>query len=271
MKKAPAKRHPSQITHVFGGIPYRLALAGGWIDQPFVSRLDPKPPGSMVVVGIEPDSFFMERSGIATGTRKIAIRRWGGKLPDRPAPELTRELYEAENKGKAEPSGSQDMIGLIYPGVCRLDYSFDHEGGYFPVHIEQNRDREVARWIEDVVQLVPIAQRPEGYNPLGIKRLDAEWVGRLGRSGRDCFDALVTRDIARLGRSMNECMECWEALLPHVVAHPTLQVDLKAVLAWYQSRYPGAMYSGCGGGYLLVASDQPVPGSFQIQVRIQQR
>ena len=40
------------------------------------------------------------------------------------------------------------------------------------------------------------------------------------------------------------------------------------LLAYYQSRYPGAMYSGCGGGYLFVVSDEPVPGAFQVKVRI---
>ncbi|GEM_PF-6845641 len=34
-------------------IPYRLALAGGWIDQPFVSERNPEPPGSMVVISEE--------------------------------------------------------------------------------------------------------------------------------------------------------------------------------------------------------------------------
>jgi hypothetical protein len=27
------------------------------------------------------------------------------------------------------------------------------------------------------------------------------------------------------------------------------------------------MYSGCGGGYLLVASDEAVPGAFKVNVR----
>ena len=61
-------------------------------------------------------------------------------LPDRPPAELVRELYEAENRGKCEPSGSQDMIGLIYPGISRLDYDFEHAGGVFPRHIESNND-----------------------------------------------------------------------------------------------------------------------------------
>ena len=40
----------ADITQVIGAIPYRMALAGGWIDQPFVSRHNPTPPGAMVVV-----------------------------------------------------------------------------------------------------------------------------------------------------------------------------------------------------------------------------
>ena len=73
----------TDITEVIGAIPYRIALAGGWIDQPFVSRHDPAPPGSMVVVAMEPTFWYMERAGIATGTRKIAFDLWNGVLPDR--------------------------------------------------------------------------------------------------------------------------------------------------------------------------------------------
>ena len=74
-------------------------------------------------------------------------------------------------------------------------------------------------------------------------------------------------DVNALGASMNECMKCWEALLPRVVRHPTLTRDLVALLRAYQSCYPGAMYSGCGGGYLYVVSEKPVAGAFQVTVR----
>jgi hypothetical protein len=59
------------------------ALAGGWIDQPFVSRLNPQPPGSMVVVQIQPTFRPMDRSGIASGTRAVAMKLWKGRLPNR--------------------------------------------------------------------------------------------------------------------------------------------------------------------------------------------
>ena len=64
------------LSTAFGSIPNRLQLAGGWIDQPFMSRGNPRPPGAMVVVQIEPSFRPMDRSGLATGTRGFpAFRR----------------------------------------------------------------------------------------------------------------------------------------------------------------------------------------------------
>lgn len=257
------------LKEVIGRIPYRMALAGGWIDQPFVSALDPQPPGSMVVVGLEPDRFYMERCGMATGTRNVALRLWGGELPRRDPAALVRELYAAENRGKPEPSGSQDMIGLVYPGINRLDYRYDTHAGVFPAAIESCCDPAAARWLEGVIHFLPVVQRQPGYNPLGIKNLDPAWARRLGQSGRDCYAAILARDLGGLGASFNACMACWEALLPHTVAHPTIPVDLRGLLRAYQERSAGAMYSGCGGGYLIVAAEEPPPGSFRVKVRVE--
>ncbi len=256
------------ITDVIGDFPYRMAFAGGWIDQPFVSKFDPDPPGSMVVVALEPAFRFMDRCGMGTSTRKVAMRLWDGKLPDRDPAQLVRELYVEENRDKLEPSGSQDMAGLIYPGINRLDYDYAHEGGYFPIHVESNNDPDNARWLEDVIHVLPVAQRPIGYGPLGDENLDPKWIRRLGQSGKDCFKAILAKDLIGLGASMNACMKCWEAILPHTVRHPTITIDLMAILEYYQSRYAGAMYSGCGGGYLYVVSDEPVPGSIRVKVKI---
>jgi hypothetical protein len=263
-----ASRQCGEGELVASRIPQRMALAGGWIDQPFVSRHNPAPPGSMVVIALEPVIWFMDRCGMAGSTRRVATNIWNGALPDRPRADLVRELYAAENAGKSEPSGSQDMIGLVYPGISRLDYDAGVEGGCFPAHIETNCDRAVAGWVEQVLHLVPINQRPAGYNPLGIQNLQPQWIRDLGETGRACFEAIVQRDAGRLGASMNRCMRCWEAILPHTVAHPTINIDLKEILAWFQARYPGAMYSGCGGGYMIVASEEPVPGSLRVKVRL---
>jgi hypothetical protein len=189
-------------------------------------------------------------------------------LPDGDPTQLVRKLYTAENKGKLDPSGSQDMVGLIYPGISRIDYDYTFEGGIYPVHVESNNDPEIAHWLEKVISVLPVAPRPEGYNPLIEKNLDREWIRRLGQSGKDCFSAILAKDPLALGASLNECMLCWETILPNTVRHPALTVDLLAILDHYQSRYAGAMYSGCGGGYLFVVADQPVPGSFPVKVRL---
>jgi hypothetical protein len=258
----------SPLAKLFGAIPNRLQLAGGWIDQPFVSQHNPTAPGSMVVVQIQPDFRPMDRSGIASGTRAVAMKIWKGRLPNRPPEELVRELYQAENKGKTERSGSQDMIGLVYPGINRLDYDFNHQGGVFPSHIESCKSPQVARWLGEVLYMIPVEPRPDGYSPLGRKNLDPKWVARLGRSGRDCYQAIVSMDAKALGASLNLNMKCWETLLPHVVRHPLLRLDLMPLLKAYQCQYLGAMYSGCGGGYLIVVSNRPVPGAFKVNVRL---
>jgi len=137
----------------------------------------------------------------------------------------------------------------------------------FPVHIESVTDRRTAGWLERVLQVLPVEPRPEGYSPLGEQNLDSRWIARLGQTGEDCFEAIRRHDLAALGRSLNACMVCWEKILPHTVAHPTLKLDLKKLLRAYQRQYAGAMYSGCGGGYLLVVAEGRVPGAFQVQVR----
>lgn len=258
------------ISSLIGKIPYRVALAGGWIDQPFVSRLNPTPPGSMVVVCLEPTFRFMDRCGMGTSTRKAAHTLWGGSIPKGDPALLVRELYAAENKDLPDPSGSQDMAGIIYPGVNRLDYDAGHENGYFPIHVETNQDPQVAAWLEAVLFMVPVAPRPDGYSPLGIKNLSPQWIERLGQTGKACFSAIVSKDLRGLGASMNECMLCWEAILPQTVRHACLTVDLLQILGYYQAHYSGAMYSGCGGGYLIVVSDRPVPGGIQVKVRLGQ-
>jgi hypothetical protein len=256
------------ITRVIGSIPYRMALAGGWIDQPFVSRLNPAKVGSMVVVGLQPTFRFMERCGMASGTRRVALELWKNGVPPGDRMRLVRKLYAAENKNLTEPSGSQDMIGLIFPGVNRLDYDAGFEGGIFPGHIESNNDPEVAKFLERVIHMLPVEPRPAGYTPLDVKNLDPQWIERLGQSGKDCFDAIVRKDAAALGTAMNLTMTCWETLLPSTVRHPSLKLDLLALLRFYQQRYAGAMYSGCGGGYLYIVSQEPVPGAFNAKVRI---
>jgi hypothetical protein len=160
------------------------------------------------------------------------------------------------------------MAGIIYPGINRLDYAFQHEGGRFPVHVESVRDPVIARWLEEHIYMVPVAPRPSGYDPLEQQNLDPEWIRRLGQTGKDCYNAILAKDAAALGQSMNECMVCWDSILPGTVYDPTFSLDLLEILGYYQKCYYGAMYSGCGGGYIYVVAGEPVPGGFQVKIRV---
>ena len=75
-------------------------------------------------------------------------------------------------------------------------------------------------------------------------------------------------DAKGLGASMNECMLCWQHILPGTVRHRTIKIDLLEILSHYQERYIGAMYSGCGGGYIYVVSEKSVPDGFMVSVRV---
>ena len=255
------------LTDFIGSIPYRMSFAGGWIDQPFVSQHNPTPPGSMVVVAIEPNIPFMDRCGMGTSTRKVAMQIWDGRIPEGDPAALVRELYAAENEGQPAPSGSQDMAGILYPGINRLDYDFNHQGGYFPAISNQIMTPQSPNGWSIALHA---AHQPASVGIRSLDReehLDPEWIRRLGQTGVDCFAAIVAHDAQALGFSMNECMLCWEQILPGTVRHHTITLDLIAILAHYQKHYYGAMYSGCGGGYIYVVSDEPVPGGFQVKVR----
>ncbi len=252
-REAPAGH---ALREAIGSLPFRLQMAGGWIDQPWLSSLNPEPPGSMVVVSLEPTVRYMDRSGMATGTRAEARALWGDAFPaDRTPASLVRELYAAENADLTDPSGSQDMCGLIYPGVSRLDYDADVDGGWFPAHVESTTDPEVIAWLERVIHLVPIGQRPPGYGPLGdqapgpgVDRAPERERPRLLRGHRGDGPAGAGRVAQRVppGPGKRCCRRstctrrspstCW------------------AWCAAYAAEHAGAMLSGCGGGYVIVAS-----------------
>ena len=90
--------------------------------------------------------------------------------------ELVEELFWAENKDKEDHSGVQDMVGLIYPGITRIDFDYKANGGQFPSHLERCNDPEVARWLSEVLWVLPVQPRPEGYYPLDVKNLDPKWI-----------------------------------------------------------------------------------------------
>jgi cytidyltransferase-like protein len=237
--------------------PYRLCLAGGWIDQPWVSKMH---PGSVVVAQIWPTMEFNDRSGLATSSRKTGIQIWGDKYPDGDHELNAKLLFGAENPpGKMYISGSQDHIGLLYPGINRLYYS----GGYWPQRIESTTSAEICDWLSDVLHLVPLTPRPEGYDPLKIMHLEKPLVRELGEAGNACWESILRKDVEGLGKSLKNTLVSWKKILPLTVP----DLVMKELETKYFTEYPGAITSGSGGGYIIVASEKEVEGGIKIKVR----
>jgi cytidyltransferase-like protein len=81
-------------------IPFRIDLAGGWLDQPFVSKYH---PGPVLTVSIEPSIQFNERSGMASSTRRKAIELWRSEIPHADAEQLAKMLFSYENPPGTNP------------------------------------------------------------------------------------------------------------------------------------------------------------------------
>jgi len=237
--------------------PYRLCLAGGWMDQPWVSQVH---SGSCVVAQIWPDYEFNDRSGMATSSRKIANELWGGKIPDGDPVRNAQLLFGAENPpGSEYISGSQDQLGILMPGANRLDY----DGKYWPSNIESTIDAETCDWLSRVLYLIPLSPRPDGYNPLIEKYLTVENVMELGAAGDLCWEGVVERDIQKLGAGMTQTFRMWKKMLPYTVPD-WLSEEMEN--NWLL-KHPGAIPSGCGGGYIIIASEGPIEGALKIKVR----
>jgi len=237
--------------------PYRLCLAGGWMDQPWVSEVH---SGPCVVVQIWPDYEFNDRSGMATSSRKIARELWGDNIPEGNQVRNAQLLFGAENPpGSEYISGSQDQLGILMPGANKLDY----EGKYWPASISSVVDAGRCDWLSRVLHLVPLVPRPEGYNPLVEKNLALENVRELGYSSELCWEGIVNMDVNKLGEGMKRSYLAWKKMLPYTVPDWVFE---EMETKWFPN-YPGAITSGSGGGYIIVASETEIPGAMKIKVK----
>ena len=237
--------------------PYRLCLAGGWVDQPWVSKIC---PGSVVVAQIWPTMDFNDRSGLATSSRNVAIKLWGDRYPEGDHEVNAKLLFGAENPpGKEYISGSQDHIGLLFPGINRLYYN----GDYWPEKIDSTIDPEICNWLSNVLHLIPLEPRPQGYDPLKIMHLEKPFIKELGESGNRCWKSILKKDIVGLGRSVTDTILSWKKILPLTVPDYVMdELETK-----YFPDYPGAITSGSGGGYVIVVSEKPNEGAVRVKVR----
>jgi cytidyltransferase-like protein len=238
-------------------IPYRIDLAGGWLDQPFVSK---HYPGCVITIGLEPTLEFNERSGMASSTRRSAIELWGPKIPPGDYEKLAKILFCYDNPpGTKEISGSQDAIGLVFPGLAKAYY----EGEYWPTRIDRVTDELALQFVENSLYLMTLGPRHDGFSVLSDTRIDRDGAKALADATENCWKAILDRDIERFGQHFRQSFEAQIAMFPNMMT-PTV----RKLIDQYRDQALGWKLSGAGGGgYLILVSDKPIDGAVRVIAR----
>ena len=259
-KREPAVGLPRRSTTALRqecNIPYRIDLAGGWHDQLSVNRFC---RGSVITICIEPDYEFNNRSGMSTSSRKAAMEMWHIDIPDGDRETLAKMIFRYENPpGSEYVSGSQDAIGIVMPGLNRIDY----DNGYWPVAIENVLDTEILDFIEKNIWMIPLSPRVCDYNVLENTCITEIGAKRLADATAKCWQALLARDIVAWGAASIESFYAQIAMFPNMAPKEVLDS-----ISSYKDRVKGFKISGAGGGgYLILISDVPVENGMQIRIR----
>lgn len=238
-------------------MPYRIDMAGGWLDQPFVSKFY---PGPVITISLEPTIEFNERSGMATSTRRKALDLWGPRLPAGETEKLAKILFAYDNPpGTREISGSQDTIGIVYPGLNKANYN----GEYWPASIDSLQDEKILQFIEQSLYLIPLGPRHQGYAVLNETYIDRDGAKALADAAEGCWDAILARDLATFGSCFRASFEGQIAMFPHM-----MNETLAKMIEEYRRQALGWKVSGAGGGgYLILVADHPIENAVRIYIR----
>lgn len=238
-------------------LPYRIDLAGGWLDQPFVSQHF---PGPVVTISLEPTIEFNERSGMASSTRRHARELWGVKIPPGNYELLAKTLFCFDNPpGTKVISGSQDAIGLVFPGLAYAYY----DGKYWPEYIIHRMDESLLGFVENSLYLVSLGPRFSDYDVLTETVFDNDHARALAIAAERHWDAILKQDIYKFGQTLREGFEAQVAMFPHM-----MNARVSELINEYRDQALGWKLSGAGGGgYLILAADKPIHGAMRVVAR----
>ena len=247
---------------VRSGLPYRVDIAGTWIDQPYVSEHG---AGWALTISIEPTVEFMERGGMSTSTRNAAKKIWPYELPDGDEEMLARLLFCFENdpENKGHISGAQDAIGICMSGLNRHYY----DGHYWPSRIESCHDEEILSWLESHVCLVPMFPRRPGCSVVDGKDITPAKVKDLTEAADRCWAAIMERNLGAFASAFMDSFNAQLAMFPAMM-QPGVQEHIDR---WSGKALAWKMLGAGGGGHLaLVMESIPEDGSvIPIKIRRQ--
>ena len=244
----------TEVSH----LPYRIDLAGTWIDQPYVSCHG---AGWAITVSIEPTCEFMERAGMSTSTRNAARKIWPYELPAYNEEMLARLLFCFENDPEHEGhiSGAQDAIGICMSGLCRHYY----DGRYWPSRIEACHDEGILSWLEGHLCLVPMFPRRPGTSVVEGKDITAEKVKALTGAAARCWEAIQSRDLRGFASAYRASFGAQVSMFPAMMAEGVQDYIDK----WKDRALAWKMTGAGGGGYLALVVDAVPEDAIPIKIR----
>ena len=238
-------------------IPYRIDLAGGWLDQPYVSKFY---PGTVITICVEPDYEFNDRSGMSTSSRNKAIELWQTDIPEGDSEKLAKTLFCFENPpGTKYVSGSQDSLGITMPGLNRYFYDND----YWPSKIESRLDDDLLTWIEQRIWMIPLYPRKSDFDVLADTRIDERGAKALSLAAEELWNSLMKKDARTAGEAFTRSFEAQISMFPNMV-----NTEILEQIEHYKQAALGWKISGAGGGgYLILFSETPIDKAIQIRIR----
>ena len=253
-----ARSTTSIRTSVKPQLPYRLDLAGTWIDQPYVSKYG---AGWAITISLEPTIEFMERGGMSTSTRNAMKKIWPYNLPNYDPEKLAKLVFCFENEPEkgGHISGAQDAIGICIPGLSRHYY----DNHYWPEKIETIHDEEILSWLENHLCMIPMFPRPEDTSVLEGCKIDAEGVKVLSTAADKCWEAILKRDLKAFAAAFQASFEAQTAMFPAMLSNGVeewIERYKEKALAWKLS-------GAGGGGYLALVCEVPPVEAIRIKIR----
>lgn len=238
-------------------LPYRIDLAGTWIDQPYVSEYW---PGWAITLSLEPIFEYNERCGMSTSTRNAAKKIWPHTLPLGKPEKLAEMLFKFENDPGAEiVSGAQDAIGICMPGLVRHYY----DKAYWPLKIESVHDDDILDWLEQHIYMVMLWPRPQGLDLLGDTNITTPNVQKLTHASEEAWEAILNKDLDRFAHAFLDSFNAQTTLFPAMINE-----EIKKVIDSYKPEVLAWKLAGAGGGgYLILVSRNPVRGAMRIKIR----
>jgi cytidyltransferase-like protein len=239
-------------------IPFRIDIAGGWLDQPFVNKYY---PGPVITISIEPTIEFNNRSGMSSSTRNKAIELWKAKLPDGDPELLSKILFRYENPpGTKTVAGSQDAIGIVMPALNKLQY---HNGEYWPSEIQKIEDDDILNWLASKLYLIPLDPRQSDYDVLANTNINEAGAKALAEAAENCWNAILEKNVTAFGKYFLDSFHAQITMFPNMLDDATAQI-----IEQYKHKGLGYKLSGAGGGgYLIIVSDNPIENGIQIKIR----